>query len=206
MCYIINRRKGDLMIIRSVDFKGSHTELDKCPIGNLPEIVIAGRSNVGKSSFINSFLNRKNIAHTSGRPGKTQTLNFYLVNELFHFVDVPGYGYARVSKTEREKFGMMIEDYLLHRENLRLVILLVDFRHIPSEDDYLMYNFLKSYDIPCLVVGTKQDKISKNQRIKHEKIIQNELKLHADDYFIAYSATLKTNREKIAKIIESYIE
>ena len=194
------------MIIHSVDFKGSHTELDKCPLGNLPEIVIAGRSNVGKSSFINSFLNRKNIAHTSGRPGKTQTLNFYLVNELFHFVDVPGYGYAKVSKTDREKFGLMIEDYLLNRDNLRLVILLVDFRHKPSEDDYLMYNFLKSYDIPCLVVGTKQDKISKNQRQKHEKVIRSELKLHSEDYFIPYSAVLKTNREAIAKIIENFIE
>jgi len=194
------------MIIHSVEFKGSHTELDKCPLGNLPEIVIAGRSNVGKSSFINSFLNRKNIAHTSGRPGKTQTLNFYLVNEVFHFVDVPGYGYAKVSKTEREKFGIMIEDYLLNRENLRLVILLVDFRHKPSEDDYLMYNFLKSYDIPCLVVGTKQDKISKNHQAKHEKIIKGELKLSSTDYFIAYSSILKTNREKIADIIKSYIE
>ena len=194
------------MIIHSVDFKGSYTELDKCPLGNLPEIVIAGRSNVGKSSFINSFLNRKNIAHTSGRPGKTQTLNFYLVNDLFHFVDVPGYGYAKVSKVAREKFGIMIEDYLLNRENLRLVILLVDFRHKPSEDDYLMYNFLKSYNIPCLVVGTKQDKISKNLRMKHEKIIKSELKLVTDDYFVGYSSVLKTNREVIAKIIESYLE
>ncbi len=194
------------MIIHSVDFKGSHTELDKCPLGDLPEIVIAGRSNVGKSSFINSFLNRKNIAHISGRPGKTQTLNFYLVNELFHFVDVPGYGYARVSKTDREKFGLMIEDYLLNRENLRLVILLVDFRHKPSEDDYLMYNFLKSYDIPCLVVGTKQDKISKNQQPKQEKIIKTELKLATNDYFVGYSSVLKTNRDKIANIIESYVE
>lgn len=194
------------MIIHNVEFKGSHTELDKCPLGNLPEIVIAGRSNVGKSSFINSFLNRKNIAHTSGRPGKTQTLNFYLVNELFHFVDVPGYGYARVSKTDREKFGLMIEDYLLNRVNLRLVILLVDFRHKPSEDDYLMYNFLKSYDIPCLIVGTKQDKISKNLHRKHERIIKNELKMHPEDYFIAYSSVLKTNIDQISEVIENYIK
>jgi len=194
------------MIIHSVEFEGSHTDLDKCPTGNLPEIVIAGRSNVGKSSFINSFLNRKNIAHTSGRPGKTQTLNFYLVNELFRFVDVPGYGYARVSKTAREKFGQMIENYLLNRENLRLVVLLVDFRHKPSEDDYLMYNFLKSYNIPCLIVGTKQDKISKNQQLKHEKIIKDELKLDANDYFVAYSSILKTNIDRISNIIESYIE
>lgn len=194
------------MVIHSVEFKGSHTELDKCPLGNLPEIVIAGRSNVGKSSFINSFLNRKNIAHISGRPGKTQTLNFYLVNELFHFVDIPGYGYAKVSKTAKEKFGLMIEDYLLNRANLRLVILLVDFRHKPSEDDYLMYNFLKSYDIPCLIIGTKQDKVSKNYRKKHEFIIKNELKMHPNDYFIAYSAVLKTNIDKVSEVIENYIK
>ena len=193
------------MIIHNVEFKGSHTELDKCPLGDLPEIVIAGRSNVGKSSFINSFLNRKNVAHTSGKPGKTQTLNFYLVNELFHFVDVPGYGYAKVSKTDRQKFGLMIENYLLNRDNLRLVILLVDFRHKPSEDDYLMYNFLKTYSIPCLVVGTKSDKISKNQRGKHEKIIKGELNLHADDFFVPYSSVLKTNREAVASIIENFI-
>jgi len=194
------------MVIHSVEFKGSHTELDKCPLGDLPEIVIAGRSNVGKSSFINSFLNRKNIAHTSGKPGKTQTLNFYLVNELFHFVDVPGYGYAKVSKTDREKFGLMIEDYLLNRANLKLVILLVDFRHKPSEDDYLMYNFLKSYAIPCLIIGTKQDKVSKNQRKKHELIIKSELKMHGDDYFIPYSAVLKTNIDKVSEVIESYVK
>ncbi len=100
----------------------------------------------------------------------------------------------------------MIEDYLLNRENLRLVILLVDFRHAPSEDDYLMYNFLKSYNIPCLVVGTKQDKVSKNQRNKHERIIKDELKLHSDDYFIGYSSVLKTNLDAVSKVIENYIE
>jgi len=194
------------MVIHSVDFKGSFTSKEFYPDSNLPEIVISGRSNVGKSSFINSFLNRKNIAHTSSKPGKTQTLNFYLINDKFHFVDIPGYGYAKVSKTEKEKFGVMIEEYLLNRENLKLVILLVDFRHKPSEDDYLMYNFLKSYNIPCLVVGTKGDKVSKNHHLKHKNIILEELHLHPDDLFISYSSMLKTNIEKISDVIERFVE
>ena len=152
------------MIIRSVEFVTSAVHKEGYPIDNLPEIVLSGRSNVGKSSFINSLLNRKNLAHTSSRPGKTQTLDFFLINEDFYFVDVPGYGYAKVSKTAREQFGQMIEEYLLNRSNLRLVILLIDFRHNPTQDDILMYNFLKSYHIPCLVVGTKSDKITKNRR------------------------------------------
>ena len=193
------------MIIRSVDFKGSFVETSFCPKDNLPEVVIAGRSNVGKSSFINSMLNRKNIAHTSGKPGKTQTLNFYLVNDDFYFVDVPGYGYAKVSKIEREKFGQMIEEYLLNRSNLRLVILLIDFRHDPSEDDKLMYNFLKSYHIPCLVVGTKSDKITKNRTPKRIKEIKTQLVLHQGDIFIPYSSILKTNMEEIYQIINNYI-
>ncbi len=192
------------MIIRSVEFKGSFVETSFCPTDNLPEIVIAGRSNVGKSSFINSMLNRKNIAHTSGKPGKTQTLNFYLVNEAFYFVDVPGYGYAKVSKTAREEFGRMIEEYLLNRSNLRLVILLIDFRHNPTEDDILMYNFLKSYHIPCLVVGTKSDKITKNRTPKRIKELKSELVLDQGDIFIPYSSVLKTNMEEIYQIINNY--
>ncbi len=192
------------MIIRSVEFKGSFVETEFCPTDNLPEIVIAGRSNVGKSSFINSMLNRKNIAHTSGKPGKTQTLNFYLVNEDFYFVDVPGYGYAKVSKVEREKFGQMIEEYLLNRSNLRLVILLIDFRHNPTEDDLLMYNFLKSYHIPCLVVGTKSDKITKNRTPKRIKELKSELILHEGDIFMPYSSVLKTNMDEIYQIINNF--
>ncbi len=192
------------MIIRSVEFKGSFVETSFCPTDNLPEIVIAGRSNVGKSSFINSMLNRKNVAHTSGKPGKTQTLNFYLVNEAFYFVDVPGYGYAKVSKTAREEFGRMIEEYLLNRSNLRLVILLIDFRHNPTEDDILMYNFLKSYHIPCLVVGTKSDKITKNRTPKRIKELKSELVLDQGDIFIPYSSVLKTNMEEIYQIINNF--
>ena len=127
------------MIIRDAKFVTSGTTLEHYPDDNLPEVLICGRSNVGKSTFINSVLNRKNIAHVSGKPGKTQTLNYYLVNNEFYFVDVPGYGYAKVSKKDRASFGVMIEEYLVNREQLKIVIQLVDFRHKPSEDDVLMY-------------------------------------------------------------------
>ena len=121
----------------------------------LPEIALAGRSNVGKSSFINTLINRKNLARTSSKPGKTQTLNFYLIENTLHFVDVPGYGYAKVSKTERAKWGKMIETYLEQREQLRAVVSLVDLRHAPSQEDVQMYEFLKYYEIPVIVVATK---------------------------------------------------
>jgi GTP-binding protein len=129
------------------------------PAENLPEIALAGRSNVGKSSFINKMLARKSLARTSSKPGKTQTLNFYIINEVLHFVDVPGYGYAKVSKKEREIWGKMIETYMTTREQLRAVVLLIDVRHPPTKDDVLMYGFLKHYDIPAIIVATKVDKI-----------------------------------------------
>lgn len=190
------------MIIRNVEFKGSAVDEHQYPTDELPEILLSGRSNVGKSSFINSLLNRKNLAHISGKPGKTQTLNFYLINEAFYFVDVPGYGYAKVSKKEREKFGGIIERYFVNRLNLKLVILLVDFRHAPSEDDVIMYNYLKSYDIPCLVVATKSDKISRNQHGKHLKIIKNSLGIVDGDLFLPYSSVNKQNLEIVHDIID----
>lgn len=193
------------MIIHSAAFIKSATATEHYPEDSLPEIVLAGRSNVGKSSLINSLLKRKNIAHTSGRPGKTQTLNFYLVNDDFYFVDVPGYGYARVSKESRSSFATMIEEYLLNREQLKLVIMLVDFRHTPSTDDIHMYQFLSSYQIPCIVVGTKVDKISKNKRRKHEKdIIQT---LGCDpDMFTPYSAVTHEFQADIYDLLDQVVE
>ncbi len=193
------------MIIRDAKFIKSATAEEHYPEDKLPEILLSGRSNVGKSSFINSVLNRKNIAHVSSRPGKTQTLNFYLINEMFYFVDVPGYGYARVSKTEREKFGKMIEEYLLTRQQLKLVIQLVDFRHKPSEDDVLMYNFLSSYDIPCLVVGTKVDKVPKTKRKKCEKLIIETLHLDPG-MFLPYSSETKLNINEIYDLLDQIVE
>ena len=129
------------------------------PQDDLPEVALAGRSNVGKSSFINTLLGRKNLARTSGKPGKTQLLNFYNIDDKLRFVDVPGYGYARVSKKARAKWGKMIEEYLVTRDNLRVVVSLVDLRHEPTQDDIQMYEFLKYYEIPVIVVATKADKI-----------------------------------------------
>mgnify|MGYP002641667654 CR=1 FL=1 len=193
------------MIIRNVEFIKSATAIEHYPEDTKPEILLSGRSNVGKSSFINSVLNRKNIAHVSGQPGKTQTLNFYLINDAFYFVDVPGYGYARVSKSEREKFGQMIEFYLLNRTQLKLVIQLVDFRHKPSKDDVIMYNFLSNYDIPCVVVATKVDKIPKTKRGKYEKQIIETLGC-SEDMFLPYSSETHQNRDIIHDLLSQIVE
>lgn len=154
------------------------------PQDEIPEIALAGRSNVGKSSFINTLLNRKNLARTSGKPGKTQLLNFFNIDNQLRFVDVPGYGYAKVSKTERAKWGRMIEEYLTTRGNLRAVVSLVDFRHEPSADDVQMYEFLKYYEIPVIVVATKADKIPRSKWNKHESVIKKRLDFDKNDDFL----------------------
>lgn len=161
------------------------------PQDEIPEIALAGRSNVGKSSFINTLLNRKNLARTSGKPGKTQLLNFFNIDDKLRFVDVPGYGYAKVSKTERAKWGKMIEEYLTSRENLRAVVRLVDFRHEPSADDVQMYEFLKYYEIPVIVVATKADKIPRGKWNKHESVIKKKLDFDKNDDFIVFSSVNK---------------
>ncbi len=161
------------------------------PQDDLPEIALAGRSNVGKSSFINTMLNRKNLARTSGKPGKTQLLNFFNIDDKMRFVDVPGYGYARVSKKEREKWGRMIEEYLTSRENLRAVVSLVDLRHDPSADDVQMYEFLKYYEIPVIIVATKADKIPRGKWNKHESAIKKKLNFDPSDDFILFSSVSK---------------
>ena len=161
------------------------------PQDEIPEIALAGRSNVGKSSFINTLLNRKNLARTSGKPGKTQLLNFFNIDDKLRFVDVPGYGYAKVSKTERAKWGKMIEEYLTSRENLRAVVSLVDFRHEPSADDVQMYEFLKYYEIPVIVVATKADKIPRGKWNKHESVIKKKLDFDKNDDFIVFSSVGK---------------
>jgi len=193
------------MIIRSVEFVTSAVHKEGYPVDNLPEIVLSGRSNVGKSSFINSILNRKNFAYTSSQPGKTQTLNFFKINEAFYFVDVPEYGYAKVSKADRQKFGEIIEEYLVYRKELSLVVQLVDFRHAPSEDDVIMYNYLKNYNIPVLVIGTKLDKVAKTQRPKHIKLIKNTLKMDSNDIFVPYSSETKENIDIVFGILAQYI-
>lgn len=166
------------------------------PQDDIPEVALAGRSNVGKSSFINTLLNRKNLARTSGKPGKTQLLNFFNIDDKLRLVDVPGYGYARVSKKEREKWGRMIEEYLTSRENLKAVVSLVDFRHEPSADDVQMYEFLKYYEIPVILVATKADKIPRGKWNKHESMIKKKLEFDTSDSFIIFSSVTKEGLEK----------
>lgn len=175
------------------------------PETDIPEIALAGRSNVGKSSFINTLIRRKNLARTSGKPGKTQTLNFYLIEDQFHFVDVPGYGYAKVSKTQRAKWGEMIETYLTQRKQLRAVISLVDFRHEPSKEDIQMYEFLKYYQIPVILVATKADKIPSGKWNKHESMIKKALDFDSNDEFIIFSSVTKKGKEEAWKAIEKFL-
>lgn len=164
---------------------------------NLNEYVFLGRSNVGKSSFINALTNRKNLARTSSKPGKTITLNFYLVDDSFYLVDVPGYGYASRSKEQRQKFGKYIEEYLTNNPNLRLAFLLVDARHKPTEDDCLMYDYLKYLQIPTVVIGTKSDKIGKTKLASHKKIIKETLKIIPEDKLILTSSETKLGFDEV---------
>ena len=175
------------------------------PDDGMPEFMLVGRSNVGKSSFINTLVNRKNIARISSRPGKTQTLNFYLVNNSFFLVDVPGYGYASVDKKTQEKFGKMIEEYLEKRTELKRVFMLVDFRHKPTEDDVLMYNFLKYYNIPVTVVATKVDKVGSSKMDKNKKMILDTLDLVVGDDLVLFSSVTRLGKEDILNKIEELI-
>ena len=174
------------------------------PEDHLKEFLLVGRSNVGKSSFINTLIERKNFARTSSKPGKTQTLNFYLVNNNFYLVDVPGYGYAAVSKDKQRKFGLMIEEYLKTRDNLAHVFMLIDYRHKPTEDDILMYEFLKYYNLDITIVATKYDKVSKNKRDKQNSLILETLKCNEDE-LITFSTITKKGRNEVLEIIEKKI-
>ena len=190
------------MEINTVELKSIAVRTSQYPEDNLPEFLLVGRSNVGKSSFINTLIERKNYAHTSSKPGKTTTLNFYEVNNKFYIVDVPGYGYALGGKDKQKKFGMMIEEYLKTRSSMKIVFLLVDYRHKPTEDDCLMYNFLKYYNIDVEVIATKYDKVNKNGRVKQDRIITETLKLPEDKPFIPFSTITKKGKEEVYKIIE----
>ncbi|QUX18885.1 ribosome biogenesis GTP-binding protein YihA/YsxC [Staphylococcus haemolyticus] len=189
----------------NIDLIISAVQEAQYPDTGLSEVALSGRSNVGKSSFINSMIGRKNMARTSQQPGKTQTLNFFSIDNQLIFVDVPGYGYAKVSKSQREKFGKMIEEYLTKRESLKLVIQLVDLRHNPTEDDILMYNYLKHFDIPTLVICTKEDKIAKGKIQKHIKNIKEKLDLDPDDTIISYSSIQNTKQQQIWDLIADYL-
>ena len=193
------------MKINSVTLSSLAVRESQYPAGNLPEFLLVGRSNVGKSSFINTLINRKNFAHTSSKPGKTQTLNFYNVNESFYLVDVPGYGYASVDKQTQAKFGLMIEEYLMNRDALKRVFLIIDYRNKPMEDDILMYNFLKYYHKEVTIVATKYDKVSKSKRAKIEKVLNSSFDLQDTDNIIYFSSVTKEGKDKVMGIIDSYL-
>ncbi len=194
------------MKIDTVELSNTAVRVSQYPTDNKPEFLLVGRSNVGKSSFINALINRKNYARTSSKPGKTQTLNFYSVNNNFYLVDVPGYGFATVSKEKQKKFGLMIEEYLKTRKSLKQVFMLIDYRHKPSEDDYLMYNYLKYYNLPVTIVATKYDKVNKTARVKQDKMIMEAMDIKEGDNLIFFSSISKKGRDEIYKIIESYLE
>ncbi|KOP83630.1 ribosome biogenesis GTP-binding protein YihA/YsxC [Cytobacillus solani] len=193
------------MKVNSAEIVISAVKPEQYPVEALPEFALAGRSNVGKSSFINKMLNRKNLARTSSKPGKTQTLNFYLINEIMHFVDVPGYGYAKVSKKEREAWGKMIETYLKDREQLKAVVQIVDLRHPPSKDDVMMYNFLKHFEIPCIIIATKADKIPKSKWQKHLKVAKETLELDPNDHIILFSSETGQGKDQAWALLQAYM-
>ncbi|KOS60436.1 YihA family ribosome biogenesis GTP-binding protein [Lysinibacillus agricola] len=191
------------MKVHNVEMVISAVRPDQYPEDGLPEFALAGRSNVGKSSFINRMIGRKALARISSKPGKTQTLNFYKIEEQLFFVDVPGYGYAKVSKTEREAWGKMIERYLTGRQELKAVVQIVDLRHPPTDDDCMMYDFLKHYNIPCIVIATKADKIPKGKWDKHKKVVKETLDMDKNDPLIVFSSEKGLGFEEAWRTIEN---
>lgn len=185
------------MKVTQAEFVISAMGPDQYPVDGLPEIALAGRSNVGKSSLINKLIHRKNLARTSSVPGKTQTLNYYRIQDLFYFVDFPGYGYAKVSKAMRERWGKLAESYLRERESLRLVLQVVDVRHPPTADDIAMNEWLVYYRIPRCVVATKADKVPRSRWEKHKKVIRQAFHMKPDDPFILFSSETALGKEEL---------
>lgn len=196
-----------VICVKIIDLKLEISAVRKSqfPSDDKSEFLLVGRSNVGKSSFINTLVNRKNFARTSSIPGKTQTLNFYLINNCFYLVDAPGYGYAKVNKQLKNKFGLIMEDYLEGRDNLKMVFLLVDFRHKPTDDDVMMYNYLKHYNIPVTVVCTKMDKVTKKNQDKNLKLISKTLGVEQQK-LIPFSTITKVGKQEIYNKLMEEIE
>jgi GTP-binding protein len=193
-----------MLKIKKSQFTASAVNPDQYPDALLPEIALAGRSNVGKSSLINTLVNRHGLARTSSQPGKTQTINFYLINEAWYFVDLPGYGFARVSQGTREAWGKMIEKYLKGRKVLKEIWQLVDIRHPPTELDRQMLEWLNFHHYPRIVVATKADKISKNQRAKSLKVIKEQLGI-SDDELVVFSAQTREGKEELLDRVQRVI-
>ncbi|MCM1161121.1 MAG: ribosome biogenesis GTP-binding protein YihA/YsxC [Roseburia sp.] len=193
------------MIIKSVNLETVCGITSTIPQNTMPEIAFAGKSNVGKSSLINALMNRKSYARTSAQPGKTQTINFYNINEELYFVDLPGYGYAKVSKEEKAKWGKMVERYLKRSKTLKAVFLLIDIRHEPSANDRQMYEWILSNGFHPIIIATKADKINRSQLQKHIKIIRTGLEVEKDTVLIPFSAQSKQGREEIYQLIEELL-
>lgn len=193
------------MIIKNVNLETVCGITSKLPDNQHMEFAFAGKSNVGKSSLINGLMNRKSLARTSSQPGKTQTINYYHINEEFYFVDLPGYGYAKVSEQEKIKWGKMIENYLHTSRQLKAVFLLVDIRHEPSGNDKIMYEWILDQGYQPIIIATKLDKINRSQIQKNIKMIKDGLKVVKNTVVIPYSAQTKQGREEIYELLESYL-
>mgnify|MGYP000254208187 FL=1 len=194
------------MVIKNVSLETVIGVTSKIPDNQMPEIAFAGKSNVGKSSLINALMNRKSLARTSSQPGKTQTINFYNINDELYFVDLPGYGYAKVSQQEKEKWGKMIEKYLHRSKVLQAVFLLVDIRHEPSANDKQMYEWIMANGYHPIVIATKLDKINRSQVAKQVKIVKQGLGVDKDTIVIPFSAETKQGREEIYDLIDQLIQ
>ena len=193
------------MIIKNPRFEVSAVKESQYPKNGLPEVVLVGKSNVGKSSFVNTMINRRKLARTSSEPGKTRQLNFYNMDDKFYFVDLPGYGYSKMSKQEQVKVGEFIESYLKHRKEICLIIFLVDIRHDPTSNDFLMYDYVIRSGLPCMILTNKADKIAKTKVNDASKNIQNQLNPIGDITTLPFSSEKKIYCEDVWNIIESYI-
>ena len=193
------------MVIKNVTLETVCGITSTLPENDKPEVAFAGKSNVGKSSLINAMMNRKSLARTSQTPGKTQTINFYNVNDVMYLVDLPGYGYAKVSVKEKEKWGRMIERYLHDSQQLKAVFLLIDIRHDPGANDKQMYNWIVEQGYHPIIVATKLDKLKRSQVTKHIKMIREGLGMPAEDILIPFSSTSKQGREDLWALIDSYV-
>lgn len=193
------------MVIKNVNLETVCGITSKLPENTLPEVAFAGKSNVGKSSMINALMNRKSYAKTSSQPGKTQTINFYNINEVFYCVDLPGYGYAKTSVETRQKWGKMIEKYLKTSKQLRQVFLLIDIRHKPSENDRIMYEWIKYQGYSPIIIATKLDKINRSQIQKQIKIVREGLGMPSDGLIIPFSAETKQGLDKLWEVIDDIV-
>ncbi|WP_195852260.1 ribosome biogenesis GTP-binding protein YihA/YsxC [Aerococcus urinae] len=191
---------------QNIEFMLSAASPKQYPVPDRPEIALAGRSNVGKSNFINTMTNHKKIARISSKPGKTQQLNYYNLDNSLYLVDVPGYGYAKVSKTERSRWQKQLADYFVQRENLEAVFLLVDFRHRPSKDDINMKDFLDQCQVPYFIIATKADKVKKNQWQNHLQAIKEDLDLVTEDQILPYSSANREGRDEAWEVINALLD